>query len=130
MLCCYITRLKYVTSNNFIFILKCCFVHQMCDTNRQIVPAKNTPKIHIIPTKGKKICGFVTVNKNRFFYYYYYRGKLPITVNGIQSLLQTISHAKCYEELLVKGWYSFFVDRPVQDAAWTQHASTEEECTG
>lgn len=33
-----------------------------------------------------------------------FQGKnFPITANGIQSLLQTISHAKCYEELLVKG---------------------------
>lgn len=49
-----------------LFFLKC-FVHQTCDTNRQIVPAKNTQKIHIIPTKGKTICGLLTVSKNVFF---------------------------------------------------------------
>lgn len=47
----------------------------------------------------------------------------PIATNRTQSLLQTISHAKCYEELLVEGWYPIFVDRPVKDTARSQHAS-------
>ena len=46
---------------------------------------------------------------------------------GVQSLLKSIGHAECNEELLVKGRHPLFVDRPVQDAAWTQHAPAEEE---
>lgn len=46
---------------------------------------------------------------------------------GVQSLLKSIGHAKRNEELLVKGRHPLLVDRPVQDAAWTQHAPAEEE---
>ena len=45
-----------------------------------------------------------------------------------QSVLQMISHTEGYEELLVKSWHPLLVDGPVQDTAWTEHASTEEEC--
>jgi len=44
--------------------------------------------------------------------------------------LQSIRHAECDEELLVEGRHPLLVDGPVQDAARTQHAPTEEERAG
>lgn len=33
-----------------------------------------------------------------------------------KSFLQSISHAKCYEEFLVKGRHPLLMDRPIQNA--------------
>lgn len=44
-----------------------------------------------------------------------------------QSLLQSISHSESNEKLLVKSWNSLFLRRPIQDAAFPQHASAKEK---
>lgn len=53
--------------------------------------------------------------------------KISISISKRLSFLQSISHAKCYEELLVKGRHPLLIDRPLQDATRPQHAPAEEE---